>query len=292
MNENLIAILVRGTKEDIQNLNDCLESLNSKLKNTLKNADLVLFHEADFSHLKPLIKIPKAEYFPTIFYVQLDLSVPKGYPEEIVTKIEDFYPHPTNQSHVGFSIGYRSMCRFFSGVIFADPFVQRYKYLMRLDTDSLFLDGSEKSLFHWMEEEEIVYSYIQSAIQWDHPDVTRYFKRSTIKIFAKMKFGFLLKSLIQPKDRMFYTNFEIMKVSFFASKNWQRYFHEIDRLGGFYLHRWGDAIVRYVGVNVLTSRKNRKPIPAGFVYKHGGTFQSGARLSKRNYILKNLNRLG
>jgi hypothetical protein len=292
MKENAIIILVRGSLLDIKELNCCLESINLHLKETLLDADIILFHESQFEPYKSQIVIPNSEYFPAIYYSEISLEIPNYYSSKVRKSIPTYFPHPTDSRHPGFSIGYRSMCRFFSGEVFTSPTLQRYLYLMRLDTDSSFIKGAEFSLFKWANQHKIKYGFIKSSIQWDHPMVSESFKNTALRILFTLKIKYFIRGLMVPSERMYYTNFEIMYLPFFASNNWQYFFRKIDLTGGFYLRRWGDAIIRYMGVKSMVSKKERMEIPNGFIYKHGGTFDSGARLSRRTYFLKNQNRLG
>ncbi len=292
MKENAIIILVRGSLHDIQELNCCLASLNLHLKETILDADIVLFHESHFEPYKSQIVIPTSEYFPTVYYSEINLEIPGNYSPKIKKSILSYYPHPTDNKHPGFSIGYRSMCRFFSGEVFMSPNLQKYSYLIRLDTDSSFSKGAGFSLFQWANQHKIKYGFIKSAIQWDHPLVSESFKKTALRILFSLKIKYFIRGLLVPSERMYYTNFEIMYLPFFASNNWQHFFRKIDLTGGFYLRRWGDAIIRYMGVKSMVCKKERMEIPSGFIYEHGGTFDSGAKLSRRTYILKNQNRLG
>lgn len=291
MKKNAIIILVRGTLHDIQELNYCLESLDLHLKETLLESDLILFHEPGFENYKSRIILPNSPHFPVVYFSEINLEIPNHYSKIVKDQILTFYPHPTDSEHPGFSIGYRSMCRFFSGAVFGLPILQKYSYLLRLDTDSYFIKGAEIPLFKWANQNGVKYGYIKSAIQWDHPKVSENFKRNVLKILFNMRLSYFLRSLLVPSERMYYTNFEIMYLPFFTSNDWQQFYQEIDKTGGFYLQRWGDAIFRYMGVTSMSSRKERAGIPSGFIYKHGGTFDSGARLSRRTYFLKNQNRL-
>ncbi len=54
---------------------------------------------------------------------------------------------------------------------------------------------------------------------------------------------------------MFYTNFEVVKVSVLQSAEYQRFFRFLDRLGGMYLHRWGDAPIRWLGLATFVPRE-------------------------------------
>jgi hypothetical protein len=278
---NAIVILVRSELQDIEDLNLCLNSLQEHLFSTLSDSDLLIFHEANFDLFRKSIKIPKN--FPSLVkFIEVSLDVPQEQKNNFGKRIKEFYPHPTHGNgpvgfgHPGFSLGYRSMCRFFAGTIFRHDVFKNsnYKYLLRLDTDSLFLSGHNISLFSWAESFNLKYSYIASAIQWDHKNVSKFLKLYSLGYFARINLTFFLKCLFVPRGKIFYTNFEICEINYFSSPDWQNYFNDMDSRGGFYLYRWGDALVRYMGLKVLLDRKFRKPIPPGFVYKHGGIFHS------------------
>ena len=289
---NAITILVRNDYRDIVDLNECFVSIQNSIPETLEDTEIVVFHESGFSLFKKEIVIP-AGLFPEVIFFEISLSVPQVLREKFGTRILDFYPHPTHGNgplgfgHPGFTLGYRSMCRFFSAEVFLSEIVRlkNYKYLMRLDTDSRFLKGNGTSLFSWAESNQISYSYIKSAVQWDNFKMIRLFKLTAMRYFASLSVTNFLKALCVPRGKVYYTNFEICKVAYFSSKEWQEYYNKIDSTGGFYLHRWGDHIFRYMGVNVLLRKRSRQPIPNGFVYQHGGTFRSEDRASFRPHWL-------
>jgi len=49
----------------------------------------------------------------------------------------------------------------------------------------------------------------------------------------------------------YWNNAEIMDLSFFRSQEYQQFFTFLDHSGGFFEYRWGDALVRTMGVNLL-----------------------------------------
>lgn len=54
---------------------------------------------------------------------------------------------------------------------------------------------------------------------------------------------------------VFYNNFEVSHSSVWTSEAYQSYFNHIDRLGGIYYHRWGDAPIRSIGVSLFVEEK-------------------------------------
>lgn len=49
----------------------------------------------------------------------------------------------------------------------------------------------------------------------------------------------------------FWSNFELADFSFFRSKKYQDYFEYLDRAGGFFYERWGDAPVHSLAVGIF-----------------------------------------
>lgn len=274
MKKNVIVIMVRSTLSDVYLLNECLQSLEINLGPTLADSDFVFFVEKDFGGLRKYVVLP--EKFNNDFnFVEIDLSIP----EFILDKFEIpiFFPHPTHSKgpvgfgHPGFSVEYRSMCRFFSGSFYLNDALANYSSYIRLDTDSKFLKGADFSLFAWLNSNEIQYGFIDSAVQNDHPDVVRNLRES-IKNYIGVP-----RRLVMPKHigtRMYYTNFEIGSLEFFRSHLWQNFFSFLDSTNGFYLYRWGDAPVRFAGLWAVGSKKRITSIPHGFTYFHGDIFES------------------
>ena len=54
---------------------------------------------------------------------------------------------------------------------------------------------------------------------------------------------------------MFYNNFELSKVSFWYSEAYQTYVDYIDKAGGIYYNRWGDAPIKSIGLSLFMPEK-------------------------------------
>ena len=284
---NAIVVLIRNDWRDIVDLNECLASIVSNIPETLSEADFLFYHELGFDQYKGGLEIPE-EFKDRVTFHEIDLQPPRDLTFNREIEIPEFVAHPTHSNgpigygHPGFTLGYRGMCRFFGATIFRRPEIQHYTYVMRLDTDSRFLAGNSESLFSWALANNVIYGYIRSANQWDHVKLFKGLKlHSLIYFIRSRKFNAFLKALITRRGRVFYTNFEINQVKFFASAEWQDYFDFLDKTGGFYTRRWGDHILRYMGVNSLVKRKYRKALRPGYKYQHGGIFDTSERQSWR-----------
>jgi len=276
LKENVIVIMVRSNSEDIVLLNRCFKSLENTLNLTLQDSDIILFVENDFSKFESQVDLPSS-FKNNLKYVNIDLSVPVQVKQKFV--IPEYFPHPTHsyapdgKKIIGFPLSYRSMCRFFSGIFYTHESLLDYKNYIRLDTDSYFLKGANLSLFDWFNAGKLVYGYIESAVQDDHPQVVVGL-RDTVRQYMRLR---LRSRRLVPHYigiRSYYTNFEIGSLDFFRSPVWQDFFQFLDSTGGFYTQRWGDAPVRFAGIWATCPKKQISKIPPGFTYFHGDYFNS------------------
>ena len=70
---------------------------------------------------------------------------------------------------------------------------------------------------------------------------------------------------------MFYTNFELGKVQWFLTSEYMNFYNSLDETGGFYTKRWGDAPVKFLGVNLFKEENFVLPVK-GFTYQHGAVY--------------------
>jgi len=76
--------------------------------------------------------------------------------------------------------------------------------------------------------------------------------------------GFLTDSDYRPNDALttsgyttchFWSNFEIGDLDFFRSPTYQAYFRHLDKSGGFFYERWGDAPVHSIALSLFVDKK-------------------------------------
>src|SRR3989344_3280370 len=193
--------------------------------------------------------------------------------------VPDFVYHPK------FTVGYRHMCRFFSGTIYNEPALKGYRWYWRLDTDSFILGRVPYDVFKFMEKNQYVYGYI--VMSRDEPTVTvglweltrRYLEDHNIKptfIHDFVKDGVWDLSY-------YYTNFEISSLDFWRSAPVRDYFDHVDRSGGIYKHRWGDTLIHTMAVSMFLE-KNKTHRFTDIYYDHQGPFNEPKR--PVNYLRK------
>lgn len=262
--------LVRSSPDDLGLLNKSLGLVEENLLPAIKEpTDIILFHEPSFdSQYRGKVRSVKNG---TIIFQEIVFTLP-DYPAEIRNKIPEFYPHPTFHDHHGFPVGYRHMCDFFSGSIYDHPVLQQYEYYLRLDTDSFILSRVRYDMFKWMKRHKCEYAFIAPAVHQDHPKViedlwsetAQWIKQNNIQTYADID--------TIPEGTTYYTNFELGKVSSFsAGSAYYRFYTFIRDSGNIFIRRWGDAPIKYLGVNLFIRPRAIRPV-RGFIYQHGGTY--------------------
>lgn len=259
---NCIVYLVRSSEDDLIDFNKSLSLLEKNLIPFIDNVDLVVFCEKSFEKFKS-----RVETQLDIKYQLIEFNLP-DYPKEILDNIPEFFPHPTHGNgpvawgHPGFSMGYRHMCRFFSGEMYKFDVIKNYDYYLRLDTDSFIHTPLNYDIFEWAKENECYYGFIAPAVQQDNEKVVEGLWDFVNQVYPNNI----------PDRLMFYTNFELGKVSWFLTSEYMNFYNYIDKSGGIYSRRWGDAPIKFLGINLFMNKQNIIPVQ-GFTYQHGAVYE-------------------
>lgn len=240
---NKIIYLLRNSPSDLALFEISIESL---VKNFLEHNDypIYVFHEGIpvefFSRLESKARI---KLCPQLIEFKLPPHmVGKDFPDRI---------HIPNTS-LSFSVGYRHMCRFYTGAMYNEPCLQGTDYYLRLDNDSFILSPVKYDIFKFMQEHDIVYGY--NCITTDNPFVVKGLWESC-RDYAKMNKVAKTPYDGLPYPYIYYTNFETGKFSWFLEPKYQDFYEFIDRSGGIYYHRWGDSAIKYLGIGMLLDER-------------------------------------
>lgn len=143
-----------------------------------------------------------------------------------------------------FPMGYRHMCRFFAGQVFEHPALQESDWYLRLDTDSYIMSEMREDPFARMSGGAFLYGHVCPAGRKTEPA----FAVEGLWEASLDFFGSFPPSPYLSGGRwnrcMLYTNFEVVYLPWWRSNAYMDYYRTIDRLGGIYYHRWGDAPIR------------------------------------------------
>ncbi|KAJ6500903.1 glycosyltransferase family 15 protein [Mycena sanguinolenta] len=165
------------------------------------------------------------------------------------------------------SVSYRNMCRFNSGFFFRHELLEKYRWDWRIEMlISVLPDPTSCSthctlafdLFKYMQEHDKVYAFTIALYEWSATIPTLW---DTVKEFMKQNpsyvvpdnaMGFLSENGGQDFNMChFWSNFEIADMDFWRSEVYTKFFEFLDKTGGFYYERWGDAPVHSIAVSLF-----------------------------------------
>ncbi|KAK4053196.1 hypothetical protein OIV83_001931 [Microbotryomycetes sp. JL201] len=160
------------------------------------------------------------------------------------------------------SLPYRKMCRYQSGFFWRHPLLDDLEYYWRVEPGIKFYCDIPFDPFEYMYKNRKKYAFVLSLYEyrdtipglWD-----------TTKEFIKEHPEYL------PKDNAmkwlsdnegddynlchFWSNFEIASLSLWRSEAYRAYFDHLDKSGGFFYERWGDAPVHSIGAALFLRKE-------------------------------------
>ncbi|KAI0465782.1 glycolipid 2-alpha-mannosyltransferase [Xylaria cf. heliscus] len=171
--------------------------------------------------------------------------------------------------------GYHHMCRFYSGKFYQLDVLKKYKWYWRLEPDVDFTCAITYDPFVQMAKHKKVYGFtialwevgkscpglFRATADWKYSKgvaTSSLWSAMMEASWAPFPFRRFL-GWIPHRDAYgdawslchYWSNFEIADMDFFRSKAYQDYFDYLDKKGGFYNERWGDAAVHSLAVAML-----------------------------------------
>ncbi|KAJ8653429.1 hypothetical protein O0I10_010865 [Lichtheimia ornata] len=162
----------------------------------------------------------------------------------------------------GGSESYRHMCRFQSGFFFRHPLLDSYDYYWRVEPHVKFPCDIDYDPFQVMREKDLKYGWTISIKEYVETIPTLW---DTVKAFAKEHPEYIVPKN-DPESLLgwisndggetynlchFWSNFEIGSLSWLRSQKYMDYFNYLDKAGGFFYERWGDAPVHSIAVALM-----------------------------------------
>ncbi|RPA88056.1 glycosyl transferase [Ascobolus immersus RN42] len=163
----------------------------------------------------------------------------------------------------GDSISYRHMCRFESGFFFRHELLMDYEYYWRVEPSVEFFCDINYDPFMFMKQNNKKYSFVLSPYEYVETIPTLW--NSTKKFMAEHP------EHIHPNNSMafisddggktynnchFWSNFEIASLDMWRSKPYLDFFESLDKDGGFFYERWGDAPVHTIAASLLLDKND------------------------------------
>ncbi|KAJ1827934.1 hypothetical protein LPJ73_008671, partial [Coemansia sp. RSA 2703] len=155
---------------------------------------------------------------------------------------------------------YRHMCRYESGFFFRHPLMDKYKWYWRVEPGVKFACDIDYDPFLFMEKNDKKYGFTISIKEYIETIPTlwnttlSYMKENEAKIPEKNLMEFVTDKDGGYNRCHFWSNFEIGSLDFLRSDQYLSYFEYLDRAGGFFYERWGDAPVHSLGVAMFLNK--------------------------------------
>mmetsp|Transcript_13481 Transcript_13481/g.24137 ORF Transcript_13481/g.24137 Transcript_13481/m.24137 type:complete len:881 (-) Transcript_13481:2343-4985(-) len=247
--------------------------------NTRHRSDVLVFHEGDFTQQDEL-DLQQDGIRPEIHLVRLENG--SKYWE-----LPGFIDPRTEAKWTddAFSVGYRHMCRWYSGLLFEYVDNIGYDYVMRMDEDSYLLSEVHYDFFEFMHKHEYEYAFRTDAIepccdlQFRDSYISAYLKHSPYK--KEREVGFYHDECVDDEGQYinygYYNNFFVTKVAFWLKPAVRELFHFVDWTGGIYLFRENDLVVQSLSVQMyMPKSKVHKFTDWSYEHVSGGDCEWGA----------------
>ncbi|KAK8017773.1 hypothetical protein PG993_014099 [Apiospora rasikravindrae] len=194
---------------------------------------------------------------------------------------------------------YHHMCRFFSGAFYNLEALKKYKYYWRIEPDVDFSCSITYDPFVEMARHKKVYGYTIALGEEGSTCPSLFRQVADWKESHSIRTTDLWKASMSPsrlpwplrglarflphRDRHgdswnlchYWSNFEIADLDFFRAAPYQSLYAHLEKAGGFYFERWGDAAVHALAVNMLVEPRKLHHF-ADFAYRHDYYYQCPA----------------
>lgn len=158
----------------------------------------------------------------------------------------------------GGNLAYQNMCRFNSGFFFRQKILEEYDYYWRVEPGVKFTCEINYDPFEFMLHNDKDYGFTMIVPEGRNTIPTLWetvheFRRNNKRLIHTNHFLKAFKE--DDKDDYnlchFWSNFEIGNLNFFRSPEYVAFFDFLDKKGGFFYERWGDAPVHTLGLALL-----------------------------------------
>ncbi|ODQ78436.1 glycosyltransferase family 15 protein [Babjeviella inositovora NRRL Y-12698] len=183
-----------------------------------------------------------------------------GYPDYIDQKKAKASRDKMKADNIiyGESESYRHMCRFESGFFFNHPLMLDYEWYWRVEPDVHIYCDVDYDLFKYMRENNKTYGFAISIHEFVKTiptlwDTTKKFVEENPEVIAENNLIDFVSNDGGKSYNLchFWSNFEIANMNFWRSDTYQKYFDYLDRSGGFFYERWGDAPVHSIAASLF-----------------------------------------
>ncbi|KXJ88561.1 glycolipid 2-alpha-mannosyltransferase-domain-containing protein, partial [Microdochium bolleyi] len=155
---------------------------------------------------------------------------------------------------------YHHMCRWNSGLFALEDRLGQYDFYWRVEPGVQFTCNINYDVFRFMRDNNKAYGFNMAILDdarsfpslWDRTKTFQTFHSDMLD-----EAGLEGSNTAQEYNNcQFYSNFEIGSLKFFRGEKHQAYFNHLDRAGGFYYERYGDAPVHTLSVSMFLPKSS------------------------------------
>lgn len=163
---------------------------------------------------------------------------------------------------------YHKMCRWNSGMFYQHKVMDDFDWYWRVEPDTQYYCDIDYDVFAYMEDNDKVYGFTIAlfdnpktvATLW--PETKAFLMKNKKMLHKDNALQFLLNPSRPGHNKAaggystchFWSNFEIGSVKFFRDEAYAQWFEFLDKQGGFFYERWGDAPVHSVGAGIFANQ--------------------------------------
>ncbi|KAI9879326.1 MAG: hypothetical protein M1830_008847 [Pleopsidium flavum] len=163
-------------------------------------------------------------------------------------------------------MSYHQMCRWNSGMFYKHPALANTRYYWRIEPKVHFFCDVDYDVFRYMEDHNKTYGFTinlydsPQSIPTLWPETMKFLAAHPEYIHGNNAMDWLKDSARRPEHNEkangystchFWSNFEIADMDFWRSQAYEDYFNHLDRAGGFFYERWGDAPVHSIALGLF-----------------------------------------
>ncbi|PQE31068.1 hypothetical protein CJF32_00006101 [Rutstroemia sp. NJR-2017a WRK4] len=163
----------------------------------------------------------------------------------------------------GWMVSYHHMCRWNSGFFYRHPALADYEWYWRVEPDVHYFCDINYDIFRFMRDNNLKYGFNMNILDdarsfpslWSR---TLSFMRAHPQLLhPSANLTWLLDSETHSYNNcQYFSNFEIGSLAFWRGAGPSAYFDWLDRAGGFYYERFGDAPVHTLSVGLFAERRD------------------------------------
>ncbi|KOS18899.1 Glycolipid 2-alpha-mannosyltransferase 2 [Escovopsis weberi] len=163
-------------------------------------------------------------------------------------------------------MSYHQMCRWNSGLFYKHPALKDVRYYWRVEPKVHFFCDVDYDVFRYMQDNNKTYGF--TIALYDDPNTLPTLWPETSKFIAEHPeylhennaIKWVVDDIQRPEHNKkaqgfstchFWSNFEVADMDFWRGEAYEKYFDHLDKAGGFFYERWGDAPVHSIALGLF-----------------------------------------